>query len=508
MGNPTAAHPSFATGASEDRAILVGQPAGWWSSRTIQALAILILVGAALRFATLNVQSIWLDESATMILVHRGFTGMLSHLSGSESAPPLYYVLVFAWTKIVGAGPIGFRSFSALVGTLTIPAMYAVGRRVSPRVGLWAAALTMLNPAMYYYSQEARCYELLVLFSAIAFACWQAAVDRPTRRALWLWCCFTILALLTHYFAAFLFVPEALILMRRLGSRRAAAPIGVVLLAGVALAPLAYSQVGNGAKISWIESTSLVSRVAETAKEFVVGVYGPLEVFSAVLAGLLTLVALWLVLRRSVGRERAIARDGAIVATAAIAIPLIAAAIHVFDVFDGRNVIAAWVPFALVVAIGLGGRHAGRGGGAVGAALLAISVAVIAGTNAIPAYQRDDWRGAAQALPRPAGPRAIVAEQNATMPLSIYLPGVQGFSSGQTIVREVVVIALRTRRTVGGPIRPSAPTQAPPGFHLASVDDAEAFAVSRFLAAKPTIVTVRSARKLIDDPTAEITLQG
>ena len=100
-----------------------------------------------------------------MILVHRGLSGMLSHLSSSESTPPLYYVLVWAWTKVFGAGPIGFRSLSALAGTLTIPVMYAAGREISPRVGLWAAALAAFNPAMFYYSQEARAYALLILFA-------------------------------------------------------------------------------------------------------------------------------------------------------------------------------------------------------------------------------------------------------------------------------------------------------------------------------------------------------
>jgi len=33
-------------------------------------------------------ENIWPDESSTMSLVQRGFTGMLSHLSASESAPP------------------------------------------------------------------------------------------------------------------------------------------------------------------------------------------------------------------------------------------------------------------------------------------------------------------------------------------------------------------------------------------------------------------------------------
>ena len=124
----------------------------------------LTVIGAALRFGTLGVQSLWLDESATIILVHRSFGGMLSHLSSSESAPPLYYVLAWAWTKLFGTGALGFRSLSALPGTLTIPVVFACGREISQRVGLWAAALATFSPAMYYYSQEARAYALLVLF--------------------------------------------------------------------------------------------------------------------------------------------------------------------------------------------------------------------------------------------------------------------------------------------------------------------------------------------------------
>src|SRR5271168_203558 len=126
-------------------------------SAPVQIVIALTVLAAVLRFSTLDVQSAWLDESSTILLVRRSLTGMFSHLYNEET-PPLYFVLVWFWTRLFGVGVIGFRSLSALVGTVTIPVMYAVGRRISPRVGLWAAALMTVNPAMYYYSQEARCY--------------------------------------------------------------------------------------------------------------------------------------------------------------------------------------------------------------------------------------------------------------------------------------------------------------------------------------------------------------
>ena len=375
----------------------------------------LTVLGAALRFATLNVQSIWLDESATMILVHRGFSGMLSHLSSSESTPPLYYILVWAWTKVVGAGPIGFRSFSALAGTLTIPVVYAAGRAISPRVGLWAAALALVNPAMYYYSQEARAYALLILFCAAAFVLWQRALRVPDGRRLALWAGMSILAVLTHYFAAFLFIPEAVVLVRRLGWRRVWAPIGAVVLAGIALLPLAISQRADG-KASWIEESSLSSRVGETAKQFLVGLYGPVEILTAVLAASLAAGAIVLLLRRGDERERSGARDAAIVGATGLALPLALALTHALDIFDGRNVIAAWIPCAVLAAAGLGARRAPRAGALLGAGLCALSLAVIVTIDALPAYQRDDWRGIARALPTSASARVIVGEQSTQPP--------------------------------------------------------------------------------------------
>ncbi len=482
----------------------------WRLSSAAQVVAALTVCAAALRFGTLDVQSVWFDESATMILVRRGFAGMLAHLAKSESAPPLYYMLVWLWTKIFGAGPIGFRSFSALAGTLTVPVMYLVGRRVSTRVGLWAAALTAFSPAMYYYSQEARCYALLILLCAIAFLLWQRALEERSARRLWLWAGVSALAVLTHYFAAFLFIPEALLLGWRLGWRRLIAPFAAVLAVGAALAPLAYAEVGNGSKISWIEGASLGSRVGQAAKEFLVGPYGPsgrLEILAAAVAALLTVAAAMLVLRRGKPRERAIARDAAIVAIVAVVIPLLPAAAHVLDIFDGRNVIAVWIPFAAIVAVGLGCAASGAAGWILGTGLCAVWLALILSINVLPGYQRDDWRGAAQALPSSKGSRIIVGGPNALDPLSIYLPDLDRVKGPTALVREVDFVSLRIRHTAGSASAPVVQRNAPAGFRLAGVRDGEAFAVSRFIAPRATSVTAETLHRLSGNPAAEAILE-
>ena len=89
-----------------------------------------------------------------------------------------------------------------------------------------------------------------ILIFAIAYVLWQRALEEPQGRRLALWAGASILAVLTHYFTAFLFVPEALILIRRLGWRRLWAPIGAVD-GGVSEAELLSA-------VIWLEFESLM----------------------------------------------------------------------------------------------------------------------------------------------------------------------------------------------------------------------------------------------------------
>ncbi len=466
----------------------------------------LTVLAAILRFATLNVQSIWADEAATVVLVRPGLHYLTSHIAYNENTPPLYFLLVWAWTKIFGASVLGFRSFSAVAGTVTIPLVYVAGRWISPRVGLWAAALATVNPVMYYYSQEARSYALLILLSTAAMIFWQRALQTPSRRNLALWAAMSALALLTHYFAAFLFVPEALILARRLSVRRALPYAGAVGIVGLALVPLAAKQLsqGNG---NWIEQSSLVSRLAQVPKQFLVGLYSPLEIFTTLLGLLLVAGAVALIVRRGEERERRLTLELAILAAAALLLPALLAVTHLVDVFNGRNVTATWIPCAIVVAAGLGARRAGRAGALIGGSLCLLSLLVVVAINAIPGYQRDNWRGVASVLRTPADGRVVIGPELSSAPLIIYRPALEVTKAVDLSTREIDFVNLRTRRTGRSPLPPVVPTAPPSGFRLAEIHRTETYAVSRFLAPRATPITAPVLRRMLGESTAEVMLQ-
>ncbi|MDX6646594.1 MAG: mannosyltransferase [Miltoncostaeaceae bacterium] len=115
--------------------------------RQLQLLAGLTALAALLRFATLDLQSLWYDETVTAGLVRMDLFDMLGRIPDSESTPPLYYVIAWLWAKVFGTGEVGLRSLSALAGTAFVPVAYAAAARlVTPRAGLIAAALAALNP--------------------------------------------------------------------------------------------------------------------------------------------------------------------------------------------------------------------------------------------------------------------------------------------------------------------------------------------------------------------------
>ena len=73
--------------------------------------------------------------------------------------------------------------------------------------GVVAAALVTFSLFLIWYWQEARAYMLLAALSGASFLWFIRARRRPTRRNLAGWALWSSLALMTHFFAAFLVAP-------------------------------------------------------------------------------------------------------------------------------------------------------------------------------------------------------------------------------------------------------------------------------------------------------------
>lgn len=470
-------------------------------------LAGLLLLGAILRFATLDLQSYRYDEAVTVgRVLHPSLFDTLAAVPRSESTPPLYYALAWLWSRAFGTGEAGLRSLSALAGTASIAVVY-LGARALPlprRAGLIAAAIVAVNPVLIWFSQDARAYALVLLFTALSFLFFARARRSYSKRDLGWWAATSSLALLTHYFAAFVVVPEAVLLLssrflplsgkkRELSGgerRRVIVAIGAVIATGVLLLPIALRQSGN-AHAGWIAEQPISERLERTGAKLVgedngdehgARQPGPIPLGIPVA---LALAALALLLWRGGMEERRSGAIAAIVGAAGVALPLLLGAFGA-DYLDGRNLLPVFVPLIVLLGAGFGVRRAGWAGLALAGAFCLCALAFTLEIDRLPRLQREDLRSAANQIgPLLPGAAVVTPRYSASQPLRYYLDA-QFAAVKLPPLREIDLVGSASAER-------SATRLLPPAFHrVESKPVSYNFTLTRYRSAHPLRVPLRT----------------
>ena len=131
-------------------------------------VALFTLLGLAVRLYRLDARGLWFDEVTFAYSVRLNTPGEVLHLNslfGDQS--PLSFFLTWLVRGLGGSEWVVRLPF-VIAGTLTIPAIYLLGRELArPRVGLVAALLFALSPFAVFYSQDAHPYAPLLLFTTL-----------------------------------------------------------------------------------------------------------------------------------------------------------------------------------------------------------------------------------------------------------------------------------------------------------------------------------------------------
>jgi mannosyltransferase len=464
----------------------------WWP------LAALTLVAAVLRLSTLDLQSFWYDEAFTPVhVLHPSLWATLRSVVHTENTPPLWYVLAWADSRVLGTGEIALRLPSALAGIATVPVAWAIGRELTGRraTAIATAAFVTVNPLFVWYSQEARAYALFVLLAAVAMLCFLRALRQPSLGRMAAFALSGSLALLSHYFAVFLLIPMVIWLAWDRRRRRAALPaIGVLALVGLALLPLISAQGGHGTQ--WIGEWALSSRLQAIPQYYLTDYYG-----SSLGHGIELLVALPIIAGVGYGLWRVLTppeEHGALVALAVAAggvlIPIVLVAFGA-DYLAPRNLVGAMVPVTALIAIVVASQRAGAAGIVLATAIAVAFLAISVDVNLSPRLQRGDWRGLARVLRTrlsagaPADRRVITTVELGAAPLEYYIPGLHNLPRGTEVtVSEIVQIGY-------SPLRPSAESPPAPGFRLLSRSDVNGLIAYRFVSATARTVLESTLRQ-------------
>jgi mannosyltransferase len=138
------------------------------SYRTLSLLIAITLIGGLLRVYRIGDKGLWLDEAFSVWLGWHSLVDLYGWIVRIDQHPPLYYTLLHLWMWL-GDSEATVRSLSALFGTVTIPVIFLIGRRISGSgVGLIAALILAVSPFHVRFAQETRMYTLLTFNASVA----------------------------------------------------------------------------------------------------------------------------------------------------------------------------------------------------------------------------------------------------------------------------------------------------------------------------------------------------
>jgi len=145
--------------------------------------------------------SLWGDESFAAVLAQKPLWQMIVTVA-HDTSPPFYYLWLHLWMKIFGTSEVAIRSLSFLFFLGLVVTVYFLGKRLwDKKTGLIAAALTFLNPFLFYYGFEGRMYSILALFSTLSMYFF------ITKQWGW-YVVATLGALYSHHFSIFVILVE------------------------------------------------------------------------------------------------------------------------------------------------------------------------------------------------------------------------------------------------------------------------------------------------------------
>jgi len=224
------------------------------------AALFIALVNVAARAPGLGQRSLWLDEAVAVHTAQLGLGGIVL-ASRQDTTPPLYYLVLGGFERLLGVSEAAVRWPSVLVSAGAAAALFLLARRRLGSFAAWlASALFILSDVNYRFGREARPYALTSLLCIISFAVFFRAVERPSPRRWAVLALTNALMLFTHYAAVFAVAAQGLALLWPwrgwANARRFAmshAPVAVVLVAWAA----GIVAAGQHHKMGWLPAPTL-----------------------------------------------------------------------------------------------------------------------------------------------------------------------------------------------------------------------------------------------------------
>jgi hypothetical protein len=409
----------------------------------IALLMLAVALGGFLRFSNLGGREMSADEGASWAAASASSVRQVLQLQPrlNPGKFAVHEIALHGWIRLLSDGLVAMRALSALAGTIGIVAVFflaqelfglshGVTRRANENffhesaetrsylLPAFAAMLFAVSLVFIKYAQEARMYSVALLSGLVQIGFFLRSVRRPTPAVLLFTALFTALAIASTFTMFLILTPEVLWLAYLTwpwdkAIYRRAAVVGLVLIAGLGLLippAIIYLRVRAHAP-------ALLAYAWASPPPF----WAPISMFNKA-AGSITFpvvlaLALW-----GITRGWRPERDAVVFALLWMLVPpilVLAASDLIRPAFVERYMLASFVPFFLLVALGIWSVR----GFAVQYALLALVTLLALGH--VYSYRRHahdvQWREAVQAATETTGSTIAVAPPYAADVVRYYL---------------------------------------------------------------------------------------
>ena len=152
----------------------------------------------------LMTESLWGDEAFSALAVQKDLLSMLTVVM-KDTAPPLFYLVGYAWVRLFGSSEVALRSLTLLLmlGAAVFAGLIVYRISKEKITGLIAGGLTFLSPFLLTFAFEWRMYALLT-FTVTASTYFFISKK-------WSWyIIFALASLYTHHFAIFTILAQGI----------------------------------------------------------------------------------------------------------------------------------------------------------------------------------------------------------------------------------------------------------------------------------------------------------
>lgn len=121
-------------------------------------LLLIVILAFGLRLYRLGAESLWYDETVSLLLAGKSLPALVAHTAG-DIHPPGYYLLLHLWIRLAGRSEFSAAFLSLFFGLLLVPLTYRLAVRIwDEGTGQLSALLVAISPYHIWYSQEVRMY--------------------------------------------------------------------------------------------------------------------------------------------------------------------------------------------------------------------------------------------------------------------------------------------------------------------------------------------------------------